>query len=120
MPDRTTLEEMIASVGLDGLRELFEIFKSDAAMRLDEISARKNVDEDTNADLAVLRRHAHSLKGVCRTYGLPVSGDIAFDLEQAIDGGDPAAILKAANKVLEIVPGEIEEGTKLVAELTAT
>ena len=116
MPDRAILEEMVSSVGVDGLRELFEIFKTDVAMRLDEIKARKNAD----GDLAVLRRHAHSLKGVCRTYGLPLSGDIAFDLEQAVDGGDPAAILKAADKVLEIVPGEIKEGIKVVAELTAS
>ena len=119
MPDRTILEEMISSVGVDGLRELYEIFKSDAAMRLDEINARKNVSEASDGDLAILRRHAHSLKGVCRTYGLPISGDIAFDLEQAIDGGDHQTILKAADRVLEIVPGEIEEGVALVAELTS-
>lgn len=120
MPDRTILEEMISSVGVDGLRELYEIFKSDAAMRLDEINARKNVSEDSDdGDLVILRRHAHSLKGVCRTYGLPISGDIAFDLEQAIDSGDHQAILKAADRVLEIVPGEIKEGIALVAELTS-
>ena len=114
MPDRRILEEMIESVGTDGLRELFDIFKADALMRLDEIKAQKN----TSDELATLKRHAHSLKGVCRTYGLPLSGDLAFDLEQAADEKDPAAILKAADKVLEIVPGEIEEGLKIVAELT--
>ncbi len=121
MPDRAILEEMMSSVGVDGLRELYEIFKSDATMRLDEINTRKNLSKENSGDeLLVLKRHAHSLKGVCRTYGLPISGDLAFDLEQAIDGGDHQSILKAANRVLEIVPGEIEEGVALVAELVAT
>ncbi|MCK5165967.1 MAG: Hpt domain-containing protein [Rhodospirillaceae bacterium] len=124
MPNRVILEEMVSSVGVDGLRELYEIFKSDATMRLDEINSRKNaiknLGENSDDDLAILKRHAHSLKGVCRTYGLPVSGDLAFDLEQAIDSGDPQTILEAADKVLGVVPGEIEEGVALVAELTAT
>ena len=114
MPDRRILEEMIESVGTDGLRELFDIFKADAVMRLDEIKAQKNGD----GDLATLKRHAHSLKGVCRTYGLPLSGDLASDLEQAADAKDREAIIKASDKSLEVVPGEIEEGMKIVAELT--
>lgn len=115
MPDRAALEELIDVIGAEGLRELYEIFLDDAKMRLEEISARKNAD----GDLAELKRHAHSLKGVCRTYGLPLSGDLAFDLEQAVDNADVNAIKKTAQKVLAFVPGDLEEGVKLVAELTA-
>ncbi|MDH5188587.1 MAG: Hpt domain-containing protein [Rhodospirillaceae bacterium] len=116
MPDRRTIEEMIDAVGKDGMRELYDVFKSDAIMRLNEIRDRKNAD----GDLSVLKRHAHSLKGVCRTYGLPDSGELAFDLEQTIDTGIPEKILQAAEKVLLSVPGDIEDGEKLVAELTVT
>ena len=114
MPDKAAIEEMINAVGKDGMRELYEIFKTDAAMRLDEINNRKNSD----GDLAVFKRHAHSLKGVCRTYGLPNSGELAFELEQAIEKKSPAEILQTAEKVLAFVPGEIEEGEKIVSELT--
>jgi len=116
MPDRRTLEEMIDAVGKDGVRELYQVFKADAVMRLDEINNRKNAD----GDLAILKRHAHSLKGVCRTYGLPDSGELAFALEQAVSAGTPEEILQAAEKVLMHVPGEIEQGENLVAELTVT
>lgn len=114
MPDRITIEEMIDAVGKDGMRELYEVFKSDVAMRLIEIAERKNAE----GDLSVFKRHAHSLKGVCRTYGMPRSGELAFELEQAIANELPSEILQAAEKVLSFVPGEIEEGEKLVAELT--
>ncbi|MDH3336035.1 MAG: Hpt domain-containing protein [Rhodospirillaceae bacterium] len=115
MPDRRTIEEMIDAVGKDGMRELYDVFKADAAMRLDEIRKRKNADDD----LVAFKRHAHSLKGVCRTYGLPDSGELAFVLEQAISAENREEILIAAEKALLHIPDEIEQGEKLVEELTA-
>lgn len=113
MPDRAAIEQFVKDVGHDAALELFGLFHSDAQHRLSEIEARKHKNDVSRE----FRRHAHSLKGICRNYGLPHAGELAYKLEQAIDANDQTAIVEAAEKVLAEVPGEVEAAMKLAGEV---
>ncbi len=117
MPDRAAIKQFIKDVGVDAALELFELFKTDAQYRLSEIQAHNPAAEVPAQKQSDFRRHAHSLKGICRNYGLPDSGDLAYALETAIDSGDRAAIVSATEHVLAEVPGEIDAAMKLAHEI---
>lgn len=116
MPEQAAIEQLILDVGAEAAIELYDVFKADAEMRLREIRARMN----SNDDLIEFKRHAHSLKGVCHTYGLPRSGELAFALEQAISNEDHDQIIATANAVLEHIPDEITKAVEMAAALSKT
>lgn len=103
MPDLEVIRQLADDVGADTAVRLMGIFKNDAETRIEAI--RGYLAGQTEID--DLRLHAHSLKGLCRTYGVPRGGDVAVELQDACDGGDETVIKAKAQAALDIIPGEV-------------
>ena len=104
MPDLDILRQLASDVGIDTALKLLGIFKDDADKRVAAIDAYLN----GSGEISELRIQAHSLKGLCRTYGAPLGGDVAMALQDACDDGDEANIRKKAQAARDIIPGEVE------------
>ncbi|MEG3618843.1 Hpt domain-containing protein [Magnetovibrio sp. PR-2] len=105
MPDINTLRQLVHDVGPDTAQKLLEVFKDGSLKHLEAV--RTHV---TNAgELNDLRRHAHSLKGLCLTYGAVDGGKAAEVLQDACDAGDEAQIQAAAETALKLISKDIEE-----------
>ncbi len=104
MPNMETIRQLTEDVGPDTTLKLMAIFKDDADTRIQSI--RDFVAG--SGDVANLRLQAHSLKGLCHTYGAAQAGDVAMELQDACDAGDPATIQAKAQEALDVIPGEID------------
>ncbi len=101
MPNLDILKQLIADVGADTALNLLDIFKDDADKRLAAIADYL----ENGGDVAHLRVQAHSLKGLCRTYGAPDGGEAAWMLQDACDAGASEADIRAlAEAALKIIP----------------
>lgn len=104
MPDMEIIRQLAADVGADTALKLMGIFKDDVDKRVQAIRDYLGGDKDVDD----LRLHAHSLKGLCRTYGAAQAGDVATELQEACDAGDTAAIRAKAQVAVDIIPGEVD------------
>ncbi len=104
MPNMTIIRQLTEDVGTDTTLMLMGIFKDDADTRIKAVRDYL----DNGGDLKRLRMQAHSLKGLCRTYGASDGGDAAMALQDACDAGDSEDIRAKALATLDVIPQEIE------------
>lgn len=104
MPDLDILRQLASDVGADTALKLLGIFKDDAEKRIAAIGDYLQ----NGGDIKDLRIQAHSLKGLCRTYGAPEGGEVAMALQNACDHGDEADIREKAQAAFDFIPGEID------------
>ena len=110
MPDLEIIHQLIEDVGRDAALKLMTLFKSDVEKRIQAIrDYQKN-----GGDIPDLRLQAHSLKGLCRTYGAAKAGDVAMELQAACDAGDTEAIQRKTQEILNIIPGEVDAAIEAV------
>ena len=105
MSDIHTLRQLVSDVGKDTAQQLLDIFQTGSLKHLEAVRDHM----DNGGDLRELRRHAHSLKGLCQTYGALDGGQAAEALQDAVDANDPARIQACAEAALDITPKDIEE-----------
>lgn len=117
MPDMEIINQLAEDLGSDTVLKLMGVFKEDVDKRIVAIQTYLSTDD---GDLQGIRIHAHSLKGLCRTYGAAHSGDMAMELQEACDAGDAVAIRKKAQAVLEVIPAEVDAVIKVVRALTTS
>lgn len=103
MPDLATIKQLADDVGPETALRLMGIFKTDADNRLQAVRDYL----DGAVELKDLRIHAHSLKGLCMTYGAPDGGRAALELQDACDAEDLPAIQAKAQILLDTAPGDI-------------
>ena len=115
MPDMEIIRQLAHDVGADTALKLMAIFKDDADKRVQVI--REYLEE--GGDLQDLRIQAHSLKGLCRTYGAPRAGDVAMALQDACDAGDAVDIQAKAQVALDVIPGEVDAAIEAAQGLAA-
>lgn len=113
MPDMEIIHQLAEDLGADTALKLMAVFKSDADARVQTIrDYRMN-----GGDIEELRIQAHSLKGLCRTYGAASAGDVAMELQNACDAGDATAIQRKAQEALDIIPGDVDAAIEAVRAL---
>jgi len=109
------INQLAEDVGADTALKLMSIFKEDADTRVQAIRDFLAGTKDSED----LRIQAHSLKGLCYTYGAGRGGDAAKELQDACDAGDAQTIQTHAQTALDVIPGDvtatIEEMRKLAA-----
>ncbi len=113
MPDLNTLRQLVTDVGLATAQHLLGIFKDDADKRIAAIS---DIVEN-GGETEDLRRQAHSLKGLCSTYGALAGEKAAKNLQDACDVEDQDAIAAKAKVALEVIPADIDATLKATKEL---
>ena len=115
MPDETTIKQLAEDVGADTALRLMGIFKSDADTRLQAVRDYL----DGTGEMKDLRIHAHSLKGLCLTYGAPDGAQAALELQDACDDGDPAQIEAKARALLDVAPDDVAATIRAAEDLAA-
>ena len=118
MPDMEIIRQLAHDVGADTALKLMAIFKDDADTRVQAIRDYLAGGPDA-PDLQNLRIQAHSLKGLCRTYGAAHAGDVAMELQDACDAGDAVDIQAKAQVALDVIPGEVEAAIEAVRSLAS-
>lgn len=113
MPDMDIIHQLAEDVGAATALKLMAIFKDDADKRVQSV---RNFLSGSG-DVQDLRLQAHSLKGLCRTYGAAKGGDLAMELQDACDAGDTAAIQAKAKALVDIIPNEVEAAIAAVRSL---
>jgi len=103
VPDLDTLRQLARDVGVDTALKLLQIFKADADRRIAAVGAYLQGGQD----VADLRLQAHSLKGLCQTYGASEGGEAAANLEDACQDGDAADIRSKAQAAFDIIPQNV-------------
>lgn len=115
MPDMEILQQLADDVGADTALMLMGIFKEDANTRV----AFVRTFSESGGDIEDLRIQAHSLKGLCRTYGAAAGGDAAMALQNACDTGDEALINDNVRAALNIIPADIDAAIDAITKLAA-
>ena len=115
MPDMEIIGQLAEDVGVETALKLMAIFKQDVDTRVQAIRDF----QAGGGDLQDLRIQAHSLKGLCRTYGAAHAGDVAMQLQDACDAGDAAAITAKAQEALDIIPGDVEAAIEAAHALSS-
>ncbi|MBF0248212.1 MAG: Hpt domain-containing protein [Alphaproteobacteria bacterium] len=113
MADTDILEQMISDIGAGAVVSLMDIFQKDADTRLAAVADYL----EHGGDVAQLRKQAHSLKGLCLTYGATAAGDAARVLQAACDGDDEAQIREAARTVVDTAPDAIRDARETALKL---
>ncbi|MCW8915022.1 MAG: Hpt domain-containing protein [Magnetovibrio sp.] len=114
MPDLNTLRQLVTDVGPDTAQRLLGVFKDDVEKRIAVVSDLI----DNGNDLDNLRRQAHSLKGLCSTYGALTGEKIAEELQDACDMGDQGTITAKAKAALNIIPSDVNATLEAAKKLT--
>lgn len=102
MPDLDAIRQLIEDLGHETTMSLMAVFKGDVDKRIDAVRTWL----EHGGEIKDLRLHAHSLKGLCRTYGAPEGGDLAMALQDACERGDAADIRAKAEAVLARIPAD--------------
>lgn len=88
---KAQLDLLCEELGLETVSELIEDFMAESPKRLQELlksCAERNMRE--------VQRQAHSLLGICRTYGLNLTNELCVELERA---GQESDVTKATHLV---------------------
>lgn len=120
MPDLATIKQLADDVGAETALRLMGIFKTDAETRLQAVRDYLEGGLDGSVELKDLRIHAHSLKGLCLTYGAPDGAQAALELQDACDEGDLAVIEAKANALLAIAPDDVTATIRTAEELASS
>ena len=113
MPDLDILRQLTNDVGTDTALKLLDIFKADADKR---IAVIRNYLQN-GGEVLELRIQAHSLKGLCLTYGATDGGEAAKILQDACDGASEADIRAVAKEALDIMTQDIAATLKAAQTL---
>ena|GEM_PF-1735000 len=104
MPNIEALKQLIEDMGLESAQKLICMFHEDALKRTQIIQDYV----DNGGDIKTLLIQAHTLKGMCRTYGAMKAGDAAMDLQNACDDNDEVLIRKTALIALDVIPADVK------------
>jgi len=113
VPDLQAIRQLLEDIGPDATLRLMGVFKDDADKR---IQAIRDILA-AGGDGAEMRIHAHSLKGLCRTYGAADAGDVAMALQEACEGDDRDVVLEKAKAALDLIPGEVDAAIAAAKDL---
>lgn len=113
MPDIEIIRQLAEDIGADTALKLMDVFKRDTEKRLQAV--REHQANGGARD--ELRMQAHSLKGLCRTYGAAHAGDVAMALQVACDEGDDDAIPAKIQDALDVIPGEVDAAIAAMRQL---
>jgi len=113
--DHDILHQLIVDVGADTALRLMGIFKQDVDKRLGALN--RYLQNDSSVE--ELHRHAHSLKGLCDTYGAKMGGDAAKALQEACNHGDIEDIRTKVQAALDIIPNDAEATTQTLKGIIA-
>lgn len=102
MPNLDILRQHVEDLGMDSAQKLIDMFYADVQKHITFIEDY----QQNGGDLKVLHLHAHSLKGLCRTYGADQAGDAAMDLQSACESDDEALIAEKIQGALSIIPAD--------------
>jgi len=108
VPDLDILRQLASDVGTDTALKLLGIFKADADKRIAVIAAYLQGDDDASH----LRIQAHSLKGLCNTYGAVEGGEAARVLQEACELGDADDIRAKAKTAFDTISRDIDATLK--------
>lgn len=103
MPDLDILRQLTNDVGADTALKLLGMFKIDADKRVAVIGAYLQ----HSATISDLRIQAHSLKGLCNTYGAVDGGEAARMLQDVCDGGNEAEIYAQAQTAYDSIVQDV-------------
>ena len=102
MPNLDILRQHVEDLGIESAHKLVDMFYTDVQKRIAFIQDY----QENGGELKELHLNAHSLKGLCRTYGADQAGDAAMELQSACEGDDEALIQEKIKVVLSIVPAD--------------
>lgn len=103
MPDINILRQLAKDVGADTARKLLDGFKADADKRIAVIGAYLQGRSDAS-DLCI---QAHSLKGLCNTYGAVDGGEAARVLQEACEHANADDIDAKAKAAFDIIGQDV-------------
>jgi len=115
VPDLDILRQLTSDVGADTALKLLGMFKVDADKRVAVIGAYLQ----HNGAISDLRIQAHSLKGLCNTYGAVDGGEAARVLQEACELGDADDIRAKAKTAFDTISRDIEATLKAAQTLKA-
>jgi len=104
VPDTNILRQLVKDVGADTALKLLDGFKADADKRVAVIGAYLQ----DGGDASDLRIQAHSLKGLCNTYGAVDGGEAARMLQEACEHANAADIDAKAKAAFDIISQDID------------
>jgi len=112
VPDLDILRQLAHDVGADTALKLLDIFQADADKRIAAISDDLQNADDGNGNVSDLRIQAHSLKGLCNTYGAVDGGEAARVLQEACEQGNAAEIRTKAKAAIDTISQDIKATLK--------
>lgn len=116
MPNMEIIQQLVKDVGLEGAQKLIGMFQDDVIKRIQII--QDHVDQ--GGDLKDLHLQAHSLKGLCRTYGAIQGGEAAMELQAACDSEDKNLIQEKALAALNIIPVDMKAAVNFMNTLASS
>ncbi|MBL4691819.1 MAG: Hpt domain-containing protein [Magnetovibrio sp.] len=99
------IEQLVEDVGLESAQRLIGMFRDDVA---DRIKFIEGFVDNNMGDLKELHRHAHTLKGMCMTYGALKGAEAANELQEICEVNDEALILEKSLAALNIIPFDVK------------
>jgi len=115
VPNIEILQQLIKDIGLEPAQKLINMFQKDVDERLDFIHEHL----ETGGDVKALRDQAHTLKGLCLSYGAKLGSEAAKDLQEACNDGDESLIQAKAHAALEIIPIDVKAVATFIATCSA-
>lgn len=116
MPDMACVEQLVDDLNLEAAVKLIGMFRDETATRVKFIE--DYVDEGVG-DIVDLHRHAHTLKGMCLTYGALKAADAAKDLQSACDEKNLELIQEKALVALNVIPFDVKAVVNFMATYAA-
>ena len=115
MPDFDILRQLASDVGTDTALKLLQLFQTDTQKRLNRVDAE--IQSGDTIDISDLRLQAHSLKGLCLTYGATDGARAAQALFEACDAGEVRNILGTAHAALATIRQDIAATLEMAKNL---
>ena len=115
MPDFDILRQLASDVGTDTALKLLQLFQADTQKRLNRVNAE--IQSGGEVDISDLRLQAHSLRGLCLTYGATDGAHAAQALFEACDVGEIQDILDKAHAALATIRQDIAATLEMAQNL---
>jgi HPt (histidine-containing phosphotransfer) domain-containing protein len=109
-----TVRQMIEDVGRETTQDLVRIFTHEVRERIKRMNAQSGQDGSGAPAWENLCQEAHALKSSALTYGLDGLGNLARELELAVQEGNPdpallARLLETAEPALQALEAMLAE-----------
>ncbi|PCI38654.1 MAG: hypothetical protein COB46_10820 [Rhodospirillaceae bacterium] len=102
MPNLDILRQHVEDLGIVSAHKLVDMFYTDVQKRIAFIQDY----QENGGEQKELHLNAHSLKGLCRTYGADQAGEAAMQLQAACEGDDETLIQEKIQLALGIIPAD--------------